>query len=762
MARPLTARFAADTSSFTSAVKEARRVSVAELKLVAGQAVATAKAFEHSGRVVGTAAGALRLVGGFQAALLAASAFSAALVIAQDRISELVKIAEGADRVGLGTSMFQAMTSQARGLKVEVDDLTSAMRAFRSATTERFEQPNALRQRIDEFALAGFDLGPNARGREDFANATNQDDRLRAVLRTMGELEQAGQRLAALDIAERAFGNGRLVERLREGKVTMAEFARDVERTLSTGVDAGSIVPPDVITRATELNDRLAEAGRTIASGLKPVWDDVARIAVELYASTVAWTEALGAAARAAGTIYTTLRDAAAILPRLAAERAGPTRQLVLEQEISGLQTRIRREANTGPDGRARALALTEQLMAKERELFTARGRGMGDAFNVPTETRNPGPAVATPPAMPLQVMDQRNAHVASAPPRGRGGGASTTRMTPEERVFRELADGVQLARAGLEGLSAETVRYARAARLSASDTEAFIAAVTSGKIDEAPEKLRRIYESVRQIREGALAADLRFESEQLGRTEPDQRIASRLRSAGLPVDLESTHAQIMRLNDALSTARGLSTDFMQGFVADVRSGMKPLEALAAGLERIAARLADMALQRTVEELFAGFSGARGNSGAGQGGGLFSGIFSAIGKALGFAEGGVVRAATGGRIAGPGGPRTDSIPAMLSNGEFVVNAAATGQYLPLLEAINSGRVAMLESGGRVGAAVIRDARAGGATVPAMNVTFSPIINNADPTTEARILMQMEAQRRGFLEDLRDMQVRGAA
>lgn len=46
---------------------------------------------------------------------------------------------------------------------------------------------------------------------------------------------------------------------------------------------------------------------------------------------------------------------------------------------------------------------------------------------------------------------------------------------------------------------------------------------------------------------------------------------------------------------------------------------------------------------------------------------------------------------SGGAISGPGGPRSDMIPAMLSNGEFVVNAASTAQNLELLKAINSGK-----------------------------------------------------------------------
>lgn len=53
-----------------------------------------------------------------------------------------------------------------------------------------------------------------------------------------------------------------------------------------------------------------------------------------------------------------------------------------------------------------------------------------------------------------------------------------------------------------------------------------------------------------------------------------------------------------------------------------------------------------------------------------------------------------------GLITGPGGPREDRIPTWLSAGEYVVNAAATAQYRPVLERINSGQG--LASGGPVG------------------------------------------------------------
>lgn len=63
-------------------------------------------------------------------------------------------------------------------------------------------------------------------------------------------------------------------------------------------------------------------------------------------------------------------------------------------------------------------------------------------------------------------------------------------------------------------------------------------------------------------------------------------------------------------------------------------------------------------------------------------GGAIGGVGSAIGGALGFAEGGPVR--------GPGSSTGDRIPAMLSNGEYVVNAKSARSNLGLLEAINRG------------------------------------------------------------------------
>jgi tape measure domain-containing protein len=57
--------------------------------------------------------------------------------------------------------------------------------------------------------------------------------------------------------------------------------------------------------------------------------------------------------------------------------------------------------------------------------------------------------------------------------------------------------------------------------------------------------------------------------------------------------------------------------------------------------------------------------------------------------------------ATGGWVNGPGTSTSDSIPAMLSVGEFVVNAKAARKFGPLLSSINNGSISKLSEGGFV-------------------------------------------------------------
>ena len=69
---------------------------------------------------------------------------------------------------------------------------------------------------------------------------------------------------------------------------------------------------------------------------------------------------------------------------------------------------------------------------------------------------------------------------------------------------------------------------------------------------------------------------------------------------------------------------------------------------------------------------------------------------------FGFKDGGLALAmAGGGFVTGAGTSISDSIPANLSNGEFVVNARSTSRFRPELDAINSGQASVSRNNGPV-------------------------------------------------------------
>jgi hypothetical protein len=125
-------------------------------------------------------------------------------------------------------------------------------------------------------------------------------------------------------------------------------------------------------------------------------------------------------------------------------------------------------------------------------------------------------------------------------------------------------------------------------------------------------------------------------------------------------------------LMQAIGSVKGAFADAFGGAIIEGKKLNEVVQSLVKSLAQMALRAALI-----------------GPSGAG-------GIFGAILKPFGFADGGYV--------SGPGTARSDSIPARLSDGEFVVNANATSKHRRVLEAINSGTIARYANGGPVGKA----------------------------------------------------------
>lgn len=217
-----------------------------------------------------------------------------------------------------------------------------------------------------------------------------------------------------------------------------------------------------------------------------------------------------------------------------------------------------------------------------------------------------------------------------------------------------------------------------------------------------------------------------------LTQTDREQQIANELAEAHVAAsskDGQAVAALTGKLYDqrqaldASNQAAGFLADTLEGAFEGILDGSK---SVTDALADIAKSLAENVLQAELlgQGPLAGILGTTpATSGAPAGilGTLASTLLSGI------------KFAGGGHVTGPGTSSSDSIPAMLSNGEFVVRASAAAQHRRLLEAINSGRVGHYAEGGSIGSAPSIRALGG----PSNVVTLAPSITvNATGGTPA--------------------------
>ena len=139
---------------------------------------------------------------------------------------------------------------------------------------------------------------------------------------------------------------------------------------------------------------------------------------------------------------------------------------------------------------------------------------------------------------------------------------------------------------------------------------------------------------------------------------------------------------KINTISKIQQTSNQLAKDF-SGAITDWITGAQSVgDAMKNILQQLIAQLIQAAIYATIVAACTG-----------GGGGFAARWKGAFGKGL----------ATGGSVDGPGTGTSDSIPAMLSNGEYVLNAQAVDRLgVPFLNGLNTGRLRGFASGGLVG------------------------------------------------------------
>ena len=327
------------------------------------------------------------------------------------------------------------------------------------------------------------------------------------------------------------------------------------------------------------------------------------------------------------------------------------------------------------------------------------------------------------------------------ANPDGSYGAAAGKAAEREANAYRDLIKNardridqmqVEIETVGMADAAAEKYRMQQEMLASATDKGRAVSEPMRKEIEKIAAEYANVAE---QLAKARLQQDLLFDRRQLGRSSIDQTVASALRGAGLPEDLNSTEAQMIRLNEQLAIGKDMSMDFASSFISGLREGQSILESLGNALNRLADKLIEMATDQMISGLFGQLSGVFGGGGGimqvGGTGGLFAngGAFSG-GNVIPFANGGVVDRPT---TFGMSGGRTG-----------LMGEAGNEAIMPLRRL----------AGGRLGVEAVGSSGGQGGTV----ISFAPtttitVQGGADKDTIAQLKTELDRRDRALKEQI---------
>lgn len=229
---------------------------------------------------------ALRAFAVYEAIHLVAEAIGAA----RNQITEMVAVADKASNMTVSPQFLQLFEGESRKLKVTVEDLDGALKSAFTATKEKspidLEKWEAGKERITavELALRVYNdqlakvAGSQLKGLVLFRDAQSQDDKIKAVLTSMVELDKLGQHTASLDLGEKMFGVP-FVDKIRQGKTSAEGILETMEKLKASG---DGIFPDAIVQRAKAVDEQLQLSQDRLSRAMKPSWDQLASVILSI------------------------------------------------------------------------------------------------------------------------------------------------------------------------------------------------------------------------------------------------------------------------------------------------------------------------------------------------------------------------------------------------------------------------------------------------------------------------------------------------
>jgi lambda family phage tail tape measure protein len=613
-----------------------------------------------------------------------------AVDLAKKKVAEWNDIADNANASGFSTEFFQRITKSSGEARDKIADLSAALVQFNNASAPKLGGSD-LEKRINELRDAG-NLSGNT-GVAALASATSAETRLRAVISLINQMMERGERLAALDLAGRAFGP----------QITAALQADSgyLDRMLASAdaINKSQIISPEDIGRAVELKERMEAAQKILAEKWKPIQDDLASLGMNYHESWVSITEDLAAAVGYATQLYSALKQ----VPDWFANRVGGASiWKSLTDATTTPESRAASEASLGISSDATDIAsvgINSRLAAALKNHANVT-RAMREATDVQSAMR--GDTSKNPVADKATEKDQFD--------------RATEALEKHTAKMQADARAVGLGASAVEELRAKAQLLTAAQQAGLPVNDALIARIN--KLANAAG------EAGEQLAKAKVAGEIKFDRQTALLSREDAAIAEKLKGiygSDVPAALASSEAAELRFNEALKQTSSTISNSLVTSLTDLLDGTKSVGQGFSDLAKTVVRsIEEMIIKMTiVQPIMRGLQGALG---------------------FGFADGGLVPSA-GLSLTGTGG-LFDSGGYTGPGGKYEpAGVVHRGEYVFSQESVNRIGVANLErlhrgyaNGGFVGNAPSTPMISGATVVAptiAVTVQGSPGMSNAD-------------------------------
>ncbi|WP_316195925.1 MULTISPECIES: hypothetical protein [unclassified Bradyrhizobium] len=465
--------------------------------------------------------------------------------LAKAKIAEFNDVAAKANSAGVSADFFQRFTTSAPAAALSIDQVSEALQRFNQSAADKLGG-SEIQQRMKELVDAGNFAGNS--GVTAFASATTTEQRLRAIVSLIDQATTKGERLAALDIAGRAFGEP-VAAALRANSGLLDQMIQRAD-TMSNA----KLISPEDIGRAIELKDRMDAAQKILAERWKPIQDDLAKLGMNYHESWVNITEDLAAAVGYATQLYTALKQ----VPDWFANRIG---NASIWKSIT--------DATTTPESRAAAEAAHGiSSDPKDIGMMGANAKLRAALQNYGNVTRSMQDATAVQSAL-------------------RG----DTSKAPSDKATGDQADAVDRAinslRKHTQQVEADTravgLGEAATARFRAEAAELSAVQANGGKETAAQAAAFKALQAQAAAAADALAkakvnSDISFGRQTAFMSPEDVQVAQQLKSIygnDVPAALNSSEAAAMRLNNALKGTADAFSNSINGPLLDFETGAK-------------------------------------------------------------------------------------------------------------------------------------------------------------------------------------------